>query len=457
MKTRNLYNPDVEAALVASALTDFSVFAADVRPSDFHDGALGTLWAIGRELLDSGDYADPITLADACAARGLDLEGRIIRLQAHDADWTHWRSYASRVKDLAERRAALALCERQAKIVHDSNGTWKQELAAVGAQLLQSSTPAPTTDNPPRQTSWGAAELLTAQFPEAKMIVNGLVPVGLTFLAGRPKIGKSWLALQTAIAVAAGGRVLDRAVEHGNVLYLAMEDNARRLQERTRKLGMPATAAIRFELAWPYLTHDGLDLLERAIAEHGYTLVVLDTLGRLLGAADQQDLADMTMIVGRLQEIALARDLAVLALDHHKKPTGVGGGNPIDDIIGSTAKSAVADAALGLFRENGQRDVTLKVVGRDVEWQDLVLSFDAARCMWQCMGTSEEVAQQGNRGRIVAALRDSGRPLTATDLEKEAGIGRTNIHPLLNELVNDGLVERLPKEGRDAPYRLRAV
>ena len=56
-------------------------------------------------------------------------------------------------------------------------------------------------------------------------------------MAGSPKLGKSWLGLGIAIAVAAGGFVLGTIeVERGEVLYLALEDNARRLQGRLRML-----------------------------------------------------------------------------------------------------------------------------------------------------------------------------------------------------------------------------
>ena len=60
---------------------------------------------------------------------------------------------------------------------------------------------------------------------------------GLTLLAARPKIGKTWLALDIAIAVATGGYCLgDIKCEQGDVLFLALEDNKRRMQRRLTKL-----------------------------------------------------------------------------------------------------------------------------------------------------------------------------------------------------------------------------
>lgn len=54
----------------------------------------------------------------------------------------------------------------------------------------------------------------------------GLIPEGVTILGGKPKIGKSWLALDMCLAVAAGRTCLGDTVPiEGDVLYAALEDN----------------------------------------------------------------------------------------------------------------------------------------------------------------------------------------------------------------------------------------
>jgi len=92
------------------------------------------------------------------------------------------------------------------------------------------------------QTGWQshvftAAALRTMAFPPVSYIVPGIIPEGLTILAGRPKIGKSWMALDLAIGIATGKPVLGGVhVEQGDVLYCCLEDNPRRLQRRITKL-----------------------------------------------------------------------------------------------------------------------------------------------------------------------------------------------------------------------------
>ncbi len=52
-------------------------------------------------------------------------------------------------------------------------------------------------------------------------------------LAGPPKIGKSWLALNIAISVATGTKAFGHfETVKGMVLYLAYEDSERRLNQR---------------------------------------------------------------------------------------------------------------------------------------------------------------------------------------------------------------------------------
>jgi hypothetical protein len=61
-------------------------------------------------------------------------------------------------------------------------------------------------------------------------------------LAGRPKHGKSWLALDLALGVGTGGAVLgDVACTNGPVLYLALEDSPYRMRARVEALLHDAT------------------------------------------------------------------------------------------------------------------------------------------------------------------------------------------------------------------------
>ena len=80
-------------------------------------------------------------------------------------------------------------------------------------------------------------DLRKMTFDPVSYVLPGLIPDGLTILAAKPKAKKSWLMPDIAIAVAAGRFVLgDLKPAEGDVLYLALEDSQRRLQQRMDKL-----------------------------------------------------------------------------------------------------------------------------------------------------------------------------------------------------------------------------
>lgn len=311
-----------------------------------------------------------------------------------------------------------------------------------------------------RKTRWTVAELLSAEFPEPHWAVPGIIPIGLTFLAGRPKLGKSWLGLQIAHAVGTGGMVLDRQVDRGNVLYLAFEDSPRRLKDRLTKQGIPSHATITFETKWPALVEGGLANLQAEIEQNGYTLVIVDTFARIAGQVDQSDVAEMTAILSNLQQIAQIYDLAILLIDHHRKNIDFVGGSPIDDIIGSTAKAAVADTVLGLFREQGKHGATLKVIGRDVEEQDLALEWDGQLFCWRLVGEAGQVLKDTLRGEILEAiyeLTSLGETPSTTRIATHLGKDKGNVSRELANLVATGKVIKGEKQGREQPYWLPAT
>ena len=58
--------------------------------------------------------------------------------------------------------------------------------------------------NAPPPATMSAVELMDLELPEAKWAVSGVLPEGVTILAGKPKIGKSWLGLGLGIAGGSG-------------------------------------------------------------------------------------------------------------------------------------------------------------------------------------------------------------------------------------------------------------
>ena len=133
----------------------------------------------------------------------------------------------------------------------------------------------------------------------------------------------------------------------------------------------------------------GGERLARDIEYYGYRLVVIDTFSRAVGG-DQSDVSDMTEWLTPIQEIAHQQGAVVMMVDHHRKSSAM---NPdaIEDILGSTAKGAVSDTIMGLYRERGKVDANLSITGREIEERRLSLHFDAKTGCWQFQGESNDL------------------------------------------------------------------
>src|SRR5215218_9199597 len=141
-------------------------------------------------------------------------------------------------------------------------------------------------------TTFTATDLMTRDLPPIEQIVRGILYEGVTVFAGKPKQGKTWLMLAMALDVASGSTALGNTpVQQGEVLYLALEDNQRRLQGRIKKLlaGREAPEGLHFATDWPRLHAGGLEALDKQLEElPGIKLVIVDTLARIKPARSKK-------------------------------------------------------------------------------------------------------------------------------------------------------------------------
>ena len=128
--------------------------------------------------------------------------------------------------------------------------------------------------------------LQTMTFAQLKYIVPDLIVEGCVLLAGKPKHGKSWFALDLGLAVASARYCLgDKKCEEGDVLYLALEDGDRRLQRRITKLlptlGGKWPERFNYETKWPRENEGGIEAIDAWCEAHpDARLVVVDVLAK---------------------------------------------------------------------------------------------------------------------------------------------------------------------------------
>jgi len=294
--------------------------------------------------------------------------------------------------------------------------------------------------------TWNAAELLERTLPEPRWAIPGLIAEGLTVLAGRPKFGKSWVALQMALAVAYGGRALSQInVDQGEALYLGLEDNERRLQARLRLVvgSGPKPKLLEAQAEWPRLDEGGMEALEAWLDEHPRArLVVLDTWTNIRSKPPKGSDAyfEDTNAARKVKRLADERHIAIIVLHHTRKPfMGGSVSDFLDEVLGSSGLTAAADSILVLQRRRGERNGILHMTGRDILEESRALEWDDATC-WSLGGSAEEAKVSRERREVLDALRLLDEPSTPTELSVQLSRNVNTVKKLLWQMSRDAQV-----------------
>jgi hypothetical protein len=299
-----------------------------------------------------------------------------------------------------------------------------------------------------------AAELMETDLGEVRWAVPGILPEGLTILGGKPKMGKSWLALGVGIAVASGGHALGKVrVDRGDVLYLALEDNRRRLQRRLRKLlqGSAAPAGLDLALEWERVGEGFEERLVGWLEAHpDAKMVIIDTLKRIRpNAHGNRSLYDVDYeALAPLIPIAARYGVSLLVIHHLRKSVA---DDPLDELSSSTGLTAVIDGALILKRDRGKAAAYLHVTGRDVEDdRELALAWDQELAAWTLVGDAEEYRRSAEQQRILELLRGADGPMGPKDVSEALDLPHGSVRVIMPKMVREGLLEN-PGHGKYSP------
>ena len=356
--------------------------------------------------------------------------------------------------EAAEQDLAALLRAKGAKVAHVRlpmlPGVGKQgvdDFFAAGhslADLAALVQPIPR----PRFDTISAPALYAKTLPAARWVIPGKLPVGATLFFGRGKDGKSLLVWNLAITVATGGKALGAYdVEAGDVLYLALEDGERRGQERLEEqmahAGMaepPARLDLVFWTA-PRLGEGFLERLETWVDQHPEgRLVIIDILEKVRPARTRDGVyVDDYRALEALQQFGQQHNLGILIVHHSNKSKPE---DFRDSVNGSMGLTGACDTLWSLHRIAGAPDATLKLIGRDIEKQELALQFQDG--FWTVLGQAEDYQLSKESREVLDALTLAGKPLTpkqlATLLERPVVNIRMRLKRMLTrgEVLNSG-------------------
>jgi hypothetical protein len=260
-----------------------------------------------------------------------------------------------------------------------------------------------------KTTLW--KELIGKEEPEIEFLIEGLLSVGcLIILAGKPKLGKSLLALLLALSVALGKSLWDRKVKEGGVLFVSTEDGEIRIKKRIWKMiGNPDgyQPNCYFYCGDCVLTRkDVFEAFRAKVCELKPKLIVLDPLINLFRGRELNSGEDMNEVLRPLQQLARESGASVLVIHHARKSSGE---DTIDMVQGSITISGVADGILllrSLHSKDGEKLATLETILKDAEIpKKVVLKLDD-HLRWNIEGEFNEVISQSLEEEVIRILKD---------------------------------------------------
>jgi hypothetical protein len=134
--------------------------------------------------------------------------------------------------------------------------------------------------------------------------------------------------------------------------------------------------------------------------------------------------------------MAMSKNIAVVMIDHTRKPSGFTA-DPIDDMLHTTEKTAIADAILALYKEQGRAGAMLLGRGREIEDIELSLEWSPDTRCWHVEGPI--VTERDDE--VISALEALGK-CQVGDIAKATGQNRGNAYKRLVKLVDQEIVKR---------------
>lgn len=271
-------------------------------------------------------------------------------------------------------------------------------------------------------------ELYQDIYSKKPPVIEGLLYQGTYLFVGSPKIGKSFFMAQLAYHVSTGTPLWDYSVKKGTVLYLALEDDYRRLQERMyRMFGTDSTENLYFSVSSKPLGNGLTDQLSGFIREHpDTTLVIIDTLQKIREVdSDSYSYAKDYEIINQLKQFSDSWGICLLLVHHTRKQKS---SDNFDMISGTNGLLGCADGAFMLYKENRTSNkATLEISGRDQQDQKIHLIRDEEKLCWNFEKAETELWKEPPEPLLecIANLVTEENPTwqgTATELIEKLGL-----------------------------------
>jgi hypothetical protein len=283
---------------------------------------------------------------------------------------------------------------------------------------------------------------------QVQWIVNGyLAARSVCLLIARPKVGKTTLARALAVAIAQGRDFLGAGVQPGAAWYLAFEGRFEDHRTHFLQLGLGRGDPLQFHCA-PATATAVEDAFASAIAAKPRVIIV-DTLQKFLRAQDMDAYSEMSLQMGKIEQLAHESTAAVVAL-HHMGKYGDDDSGTGDTPLGSTAIEGGVDDTWMLRRYPRYRTLAIRGRHKDLDEHLLLLDDDGSLRL----GEDREAAEvERFATELLEALGQSGQALTEAGWMKLVRGKALPKYRALRALVSDRRVRQVGDGTRGKPFR----
>lgn len=260
-------------------------------------------------------------------------------------------------------------------------------------------------------------------------IVEGLIDYGTIILGGASKVGKSFLSLQLAYCVSQGLPFLGFKTNQTGVIYFALEDVERRIQQRMQKMfGLEPASNLYFATEAGYVGGGGFEeQLNTVLHEHpDVGLVIVDVMQKIRNPLEQSNYGTDYLFITAVKELADKYGICLILVHHTRKTTD---SDIFKMLSGSMGITAAVDGSMVLYKkERKSGEATLAVVGRDIRDRELNLVRDWESPKWELVSEEDIIDLPSLPDKTllaVASLLSDERPLwigSADALVKATGL-----------------------------------
>lgn len=293
-------------------------------------------------------------------------------------------------------------------------------------------------------TSYLLKDLINHQVKEINYLVDKIIPdTGLVIFAGNPESGKTFFALQLALAIANGKTFLNYPTTKGFVSCHLFEDNMDRLKRRLNFMNIKSAEYDNVQINHQRISiNEGLiKKMESEFLLHPTTkLFIIDTLQDAKGAGGSGNAYENDQLrLAPLQSFAMKYKVVVFCI-HHLKKSKKDMDDDIQRLSGSMAISGAADLIMQLKKERGKTSAELSVEGRDIEYQNLLIDFDSNKFEWTNEGLYNQAKYSKEKKEILDFLENHKSDLfspkeIANGLGKKTTREVNNVTRLLRKLL----------------------